>query len=169
MSGHAPIQLEMHRFAPWHWLAPAIALLVMAFGSLTSGCGEQGELQQLIARGQARDLHPFTVTTALHGKLHDGLANDFYAQAEQFAQALQHRLSQSDVGDPARWSETRQAPEMIELRKSWQPFLGLIEQGAHARRLATEPTWFIPLLNTIVWYECDSLLEQRQPEHALHV
>lgn len=58
----------MHRFAPWQWLAPALALLVMACGSLTNR-GEHRDLQQLIARGQERDAQPLTVASALHAAI----------------------------------------------------------------------------------------------------
>ncbi|MGK0299978.1 MAG: hypothetical protein ACI89X_000846 [Planctomycetota bacterium] len=169
MSGHAPIQLEMHRFAPWHWLAPAIALFVMAFGSLTSGSGEQGELQQLIARGQARDLHPLTVTTALYGSLHEQLANASYTHAAQLADSVHDRIWDSDACRPDRWSEAMHAPDMIELRRAWQPILDLIAEGAHARQLATEPAWHIPWLSTIVGFECYSLLQQQLEQHALNI
>lgn len=158
----------MHRFAPWHWLAPAIALLVMVFGSVTSGRREPSELLQLIARGQARDLHPLTIATALHGSLHEQLANASYTQAAKLADSVRDRITRSDACCPNRWSKAMHAPDMVELQRAWQPILDLIAKGAHASQLATEPAWHIPLLSTIVGYECYSLLQQQREQHALN-
>ena len=158
----------MHRFAPWHWLAPTLALLVMAFGSLTH-LSEHGQLQQLLARGVERDAQPLIVASALHGHLHDRVANSFYLQAQQLADRHLAAINSSDALHPDCWPGALQEPAMIELRRKWQRILGLIRKGAHSRRIATDPGWHVLGLTLIVDCECYLLLQEQREQAALHV